>query len=290
MSGSGEGNFALGDNGTVVFCTSNKAKFVFDAGYGVDICYLWVLSDQCGIFGDILVDIRELGGSSTTGVNDASIGRRTGGGNKKRSAERGLSAKNAKNQRIIQEDKKRKNETNSLLRSLINRGCDELVSVKSTEICLIRSTVTDLTMQILTALQLVLKFLPGEEFYQAARDALKLLEDQQSDAKASLVTAISELEELKLRDAALKKKQLKRARSEGGGGGNEVIFIPDDGSADIAADIMENKDTDEISADLNHEPDPDAFEDDTDGDLDESSDDNELLTSEPTAKRVTRRQ
>ena len=273
MSGSGEGNYALGPNGSVIYCTSNKAQFVFDSGFGVDIAYLWALAEQCGIFGDVLVDIRDLGGSSDKGVNDASTGRRTGG-NKKRSAERGLSSKNAFK---ANEANERHNETNNLLRSIMNRGrgCDELVSQKSTEICLIRSTVTDLTMQILSALKLVLSFQPGEEFYQAARDGLNLLKEQQGEAKASLVTAVSELEELKERDAAMKSKKMKRARSEGGG--NDVIFIPDGDTEDVDIgidNIDENKESDEHSADLNHVPNPDAGEND-DLDLDESSDDDD---------------
>ena len=53
------------------FCSSNRAKFVFDLGYGVDIIYCWCLADQCDIFDNILVSIGSMGGSSDKGVNSA---------------------------------------------------------------------------------------------------------------------------------------------------------------------------------------------------------------------------
>jgi len=67
MSGSGEGDYALGENGQEMFCTSNKAKFVFDDGFDVDILYLWYLVEQCRFFEDILVDVGSIGAAQQLG-------------------------------------------------------------------------------------------------------------------------------------------------------------------------------------------------------------------------------
>ena len=90
LSGSGEGDYALGDNGQEMFCTSNKAKFVFDVGFGVDILYLWCIAEQYDIFNDILVDVGSLGGSSAVGVKGTRVkGTRADSSEKKEEAEQG---------------------------------------------------------------------------------------------------------------------------------------------------------------------------------------------------------
>ena len=262
LSGSGEGNFALGRDGAEVFCASNKAKFVFDAGFGVDILFLWCLSKQCGIFEDILVDIGDMGGSSTTGVN--AVGGRRGsykprkGKNKKRKNERGVSAAQLVGM-------KERNETNNLLRSLCGRGSDELISVKSTEICLIRSTLTDVTNQIMETFKMLREFPVGDEFYEDARDALKLLKEQQSETKVSLDVAVSEL-------VGLKNKPLDVDDDDSDGTEGVDDEKIDDGTI---ISLGEDGEDDEASASINFEADPDAADDDPTDESDDDDDDDD---------------
>ena len=131
------------------FCSSNRAKFVFDLGYGVDIIYFWCLAEQCDIFDDILVSIGSMGGSSDKVVNSAiwSV--------KKRGRGKGGKGVEAATQ---------KNITNQLLEKLIDRGSNVEIATKNSEINLHRSTLNDLTSNVLSAFRYFSNFKEGYFF------------------------------------------------------------------------------------------------------------------------------
>ena len=143
---------------------------------------------QCEIFSDILVDIGDLGGSSSEGVNVASTKKRKRIKYAKKSGPE-ESAESARN--------KSREETNNILRSLADRS-EENISMKVTEISLHRNSLKELHSELRDTIQFMSQLGNGNEYIDEIRSGLEMIRGQIKTTQSDITGVEQELSILKV--------------------------------------------------------------------------------------------
>ena len=60
LSGNGEGNHVIGENGQEYYSVIDRANFITRPGYAFTLYIFWLLSEDCGILDDVFIDISGL--------------------------------------------------------------------------------------------------------------------------------------------------------------------------------------------------------------------------------------
>ena len=206
---------------------------------------------QCGIFSDILVDIGDLGGSSSEGVNLASSMKRK----PTKYARKRAPEESARN--------KSREETNNILRSLADRS-EENITIKVTEIALHRNSIKELHSELRGTIQFMSQLGSGNEYFDEIRSGLEMIRKQIKTTQSDIIGAEEELSILKVQKVNRTRLQVllssdsdntDRVNSDSS---NTAVGIDDEN------DENDDKSIGEDSVDINGAIDPDAREDDVD--------------------------
>ena len=207
---------------------------------------------QCGIFSDILVDIGDLGGSSSEGVNLASsMKRKRTKYARKRAPEE--SAESARN--------KSREETNNILRSLADRS-EENISMKVTEISLHRNSLKELHSELRDTIQFMSQLGNGNEYIDEIRSGLDMIRGQIKTTQSDITGAEEELSILKVQK--VNRTRLQVLLSSDSDNTDRVSSDSSNTAVEVDDENDENDGNDDNSVDIDGEIDPDAGENDTD--------------------------
>ena len=207
---------------------------------------------QCGIFSDILVDIGDLGGSSSEGVNLASsMKRKRTKYARKRAPEE--SAESARN--------KSREETNNILRSLADRS-EENISMKVTEISLHRNSLKELHSELRDTIQFMSQLGNGNEYIDEIRSGLEMIRGQIKTTQSDITGAEEELSILKVQK--VNRTRLQVLLSSDSDNTDRVYSDSSNTAVEVDDENDENDGNDDNSVDIDGEIDPDAGENDTD--------------------------
>ena len=213
--------------------------------------YFWCLSDQCDMFNDILVDIGDLGGSSSHGVNSASSKKRKRRKHAKKTGPEEL----ARN--------KSREETNKLLRSLADRS-EENMSMKVAEISLHRSSIKDLHSELRESILFISQLGGDNEFIDEIRNGLEMIRGQIKSTQSNIIVAEQELSTLKAQKVNRSRLQLLLSSDSDNTdkssiGSSTTVELLDD-----EADFIDDASTGGNSVDIDGVVDPDAGQNDVD--------------------------
>ena len=209
---------------------------------------------QCEIFSDILVDIGNLGGSSSEGVNVASTKKRKRIKYAKKSGPE-ESAESARN--------KSREETNNILRSLADRS-EENISMKVTEISLHRNSLKELHSELRDTIQFISNMGNDNEYIDEIRNGLDMIRKQITTTQSDITGAEEELSTLKVQKVNRTRLQVLLSSDSD----NTDRVNSDSSNTAVGIDDENNENDDrsigEDSVDINGAIDPDAGEDDVD--------------------------